>query len=103
RKVAIEVQVLLRQVILRAESAKQGDTRHSRADVNGGGASAVASPSRAGAETGSGGINGGTDSTGRMQAGEGSNQGSSGAAAAGPNEGRGSATSAPNEAHDNPP
>ncbi|CAN0374534.1 unnamed protein product, partial [Ectocarpus sp. 12 AP-2014] len=61
RQVAIEVQVLLRQVILRAESAQQSGTRHARADVNGGAASAVAAPSRAGGETASGGINSGTD------------------------------------------
>ncbi|CAM9272738.1 unnamed protein product [Ectocarpus sp. 12 AP-2014] len=103
RQVAIEVQVLLRQVILRAESAQQSNTRHARIDVNGGAASALAAPSRAGGETASGGINSGIDSNTARQAREGSNQGSSGAAAAGPNGGGGSVTSTANEAHDNPP
>ncbi|CAM9499006.1 unnamed protein product, partial [Ectocarpus sp. 13 AM-2016] len=59
RQVAVELQVLLRQVVLCAEKAQQAR--------------------------------------------EGSNQGSSGVAAAGPGGGRGSSTSAGNETHGKPP
>ncbi|CAN0047940.1 unnamed protein product, partial [Ectocarpus sp. 13 AM-2016] len=70
-QVAIELQVLLRQVVLRAEGAPEDAARHSRLDVKEAAAPAVAAPSRAGAGTARAGISSGTGSTSRRKAEEG--------------------------------
>lgn len=72
RQTAVEIQVLLHQVILRSEKAHEDAARHSRVDVKEPTAPAVAAPSGAGAETASAAINRGTDnSTSRRETREG--------------------------------